>query len=192
MTDQSPFSADDKRDSLRARIEAAERRNAERSLADNAREAAQAAADYTRAHPLTVIGGAVAVGLAIGLLTRPGRQLARRAASSATGAVSGAASSAASGVKGVAVSGGSRLGRMLGDAAVAYVLTLIDEALDSARTGQDRAADLGDAAGAQARKLKAGASQMAGSAAESSRELARKTRATAGRVVEDLKRKTKG
>jgi len=192
MTEQPPSPADDKRDSLRARIEAAERRNADRTLADSAREAAQAAADYTRANPLIVIGGAVAVGLAIGLLTRPGRQMARRVTSSATGAVSGAASSAASGVKGVAASGGSRLGRMLGDAAVAYVLTLIDEALDTARAGQDRAADLGDAAEAQARKLKAGATQMAGNAAESSRELARKTRATAGRVVDDLKRKTKG
>lgn len=192
MIEQSPSPADDKRDSLRARIEAAERRNADRTLADNAREAAQAAADYTRANPLIVIGGAVAVGLAIGLLTRPGRQMARRVTSSATGAVSGAASKTASGVKGVAVSGGSRLGRMLGDAAVAYVLTLIDEVLDSARAGQDRAADLGDAAETQARKLKAGATQMAGNAAESSRELARKTRATAGRVVDDLKRKTKG
>lgn len=192
MTEHSPSPTDDKRDSLRARIEAAERRNADRTLADNARQAAQAAADYTRANPLIVIGGAVAVGLAIGLLTRPGRQVARRAASSATSAVSGAASSAASGVKGMTASGGSRLGRMLGDAAVAYVLTLIDEALDSARTGQDRAADLGDAAEAQARKLKAGATQMAGKTAENSRALARKTRATAGRVVDDLKRKAKG
>lgn len=191
MTEQSPSPSDDKRDSLRARIEAAERRNAERSLADDARKAAQAAADYTRANPLTVIGGAVAVGLAIGLLTRPGRQVARRVASSATGAVSGAASSAASGVKGVAASGGSRVGQMLSQAAVTFVLSLIDEALDTARTGQDRAADLGDAAGVQARKLKAGAAQAAGNAADSSRAFARKTRDTAGRVVDDLKRKTK-
>lgn len=192
MTDQSPFPASPSRDSLRARIEAAERRNAERSLADNAREAAQAAADYTRANPLMVIGGALAVGLAIGLLTRPGRQVAQRVASSATGAVSGAASSAASGVKGVAARGGSRLGEMLSQAAVAYVISLIDEAMDSARAGQGRAADLGDAASVQARKLKAGAAQVAGNAADSSRALARKTRDTAGRVVGDLKRKTKG
>lgn len=191
MTDQSPIPAATPRDSLRARIEAAERRNAERSLADNAREAAQAAADYTRANPLTVIGGALAVGLAIGLLTRPGRQVARRVASSAGGAVSGAAASAASGVKGVAARGGSRVGEMLSQAAVTYLISLIDEAMDSARAGQGRAADLGDAAGEQARKLKAGAVQVAGNAADSSRALARKTRDTAGRVVDDLKRKTK-
>ena len=40
-------------------------------------EAAGAAVDYTRAHPLTVIGGALALGLAIGLLTRPGRAVER-------------------------------------------------------------------------------------------------------------------
>jgi hypothetical protein len=119
MTDQPRSLVPAARDSLRARIEAAERRNAERSIADQARAAANAAVDYTRAHPLTVIGGALALGLAIGLLTRPGRQLAGRVAHSTGDAVSGAASSASNGVKRLAASGGSRIGTLLGEAAVA-------------------------------------------------------------------------
>ena len=174
MTDQPRFITDGKRDSLRARIEAAERRNAERSLADDARKAAAAAVDYTRANPLTVIGGALAAGLVIGLLTRPGRRAALRVVSSAGGAVSGAASSAGAGVKGLAARGGSRIGLMLGEAAVAYAMTLIDDALDAARRGQDRAEELTDSAGTQARNL------------------ARKSRDTAGRVMNKIKARTTG
>ncbi|AOL94784.1 hypothetical protein [Porphyrobacter sp. LM 6] len=174
MTTGSRLPATTQRDSLRARIEAAERRNAERSLGDTAREAAKAAVDYTRANPLTVIGGALAVGLAIGLLTRPGRRAVLRAANGTGEAVSGVAASAASGVKQLASKGGSKLGTMLGEAAVAYAMTLIDDALDAAREGQGRAAELGEAASTKARGI------------------AGKSRDTAGRVVAEIKRKTKG
>lgn len=191
MTDQFGLPTDGKRDSLRARIETAERRNAERTLADNARTAASAASDYTRAHPLTVIGGALAVGLAIGLLTRPGRRVARRVVSSASDAVSGAASSAKLGVKGVAARGGSRLGILLGEAAVASIMSLIDDALVTARSVQERAGELGGATGTQARKLTADAAHAAESVAENSKSLSRKTRSAAGRLARDLVRKTK-
>lgn len=174
MTDQPRSLVPAARDSLRARIEAAERRNAERTLADQARAAANAAVDYTRANPLTVIGGALVVGLAVGLLTRPGRQLASRVVHSTGDAVSGAASSATSGVKRLAASGGSRIGTLLGEAAVAYLMTLVDEALDAASEGRDKAGELSEAAGNKARGL------------------AQKSRDTAGRVVAEIKRKTKG
>jgi hypothetical protein len=183
--------APQQRDSLRARIEAAERRNAEKTLGDQARAAADAAIDYTRANPLTVIGGAVAFGLVIGLLTRPGRRVAGRALNSAGGAISGAASSATSGVKNITARGGSRLGMLIGEAAVAYAMTVIDDVLDAAREGKDRAGDLGEAAGAQAKKLSASASDAAGSAADSTRTLARKTRDAALGVVRDIRRQTK-
>jgi len=192
MTEQTPISASDSRDSLRARIEAAERRNAERSLADNARDAATAAIDYTRANPLTVIGGALALGLIIGLLTRPGRRLAGRVVESAGDAVGGAASNATAGAKRVAERGGVKLGTLIGEAAMGYVMTMIDEALDAARTGQERAGELGDAASAQARKISSGAADVAGNAAQGSKKLARKTRAAAAGAVRDLTRKTKG
>lgn len=184
------------RDSLRTRIESAERRNAERTLADNARAAAKTAADYTRAHPLMVIGGALAAGLAIGLLTRPGRRLAGRVVSGASGAVSGAASSASSAVKSVTSRGGLRIGTMVSEAAVAYIMTLVDDLLKAARTGQERVEDvadgLGSAAATQARKVKAGAEKAAGAAAGKSRVLASNTRAQAERAVKVIRRKTKG
>jgi ElaB/YqjD/DUF883 family membrane-anchored ribosome-binding protein len=191
MTDLTPTPANDQRDALRARIEAAERRNADRSLADQARAAADAAIDYTRANPLTVIGSALAFGLALGLLTRPGRRVAGRALHSASDAISGAATSASSGVKTVASRGGSRIGTLIGEAALGYAMTMIDEVLDAAREGKERAEDLGEAAGTQARKIGAGASDAAGSAADSTRALARKTADAALSAVRDIRRQTK-
>ncbi|MDC8753230.1 hypothetical protein OIK40_01080 [Erythrobacter sp. sf7] len=129
------------RDALRAKIEAAERRNAERSLADQAREAAAAATEYTRAHPLTVIGGALALGLLAGLATRPGRRVAAQAIGGVGTAVSGAASSAAAGAKGMATRGGSRIGALLGDAAIAYGMKLVEDLLEGNRPGSDRDED---------------------------------------------------
>jgi hypothetical protein len=184
--------ADSQRDVLRVRIEAAERRNAEKTLADQARAAADAAIDFTRANPLTVIGGAVAFGLVIGLLTRPGRRVAGRAIHSAGDAISGAASSASSGVKSITARGGSRLGQLIGEAAVAYAMTVIDDVLEAARESKERAEDLGEAAGTQAKKLSASASDAAGSAADNTRTLARKTRDAALGVVRDIRRQTKG
>jgi hypothetical protein len=180
------------RDALRARIDAAERRNAERGIAQQAWAAAGAAVDYTRSHPLTVIGGAIGFGLLIGLFTRPGRRVAGRALHSAGDAISGAASSATSGVKSVASRGGSRLGQMIGEAAFAYALTVIDEMLDSARENKERAVELGDAASARAKKLSAGAADAAGAAAGSTRALARKAQAAAIGVVRDIRRQTRG
>ena len=192
MTDPIPLRGADSRDALRARIEAAERRNADRTIADQAREAAEAAVDYTRANPLTVIGGALAVGLVIGLLTRPGRRVASRAMHSTAGAISGTASSARSGVSNIASRGGSQIGRMIGQAAISYAMTMIDEVLETARAGQERAAELGDAAGTQAKKLSANASEAASTAAGTTRTLARRTRDAATNAVRDLGRKTKG
>lgn len=181
MTDSSaPALTTDKRDALRARIEAAERRNAERTLADQAREAAQAASDYTRAHPLTVIGGALAVGLLVGLATRPGRRVAARAAGAVGAAASGAASSAASSVKGVAARGGSRIGALLGDAALAWSVQLIEELLESARTGQGNIGELAEEA---AQKLSA--------AAATARDTARTTGSKATRAVRERVGKAK-
>lgn len=191
MTDPAPSPAGDSRDGLRARIEAAERRNAERSMGDQAREAASAAVDYTRAHPLTVIGGALTLGLVIGLLTRPGRKVASRALHGTADTISDAASSVRSGVDNLTSRSGSRLGRMIGEAAVGYAMTMIDEVLETARAGQDRVSDLSDTAGTRARKLSAEASDAADSAAISTRAFARKTADAAAEVARDLTRKVK-
>ncbi|WP_296716726.1 hypothetical protein [Erythrobacter sp.] len=192
MTDVTVLTPTDKRDALRAKIDAAERRNAERSLADQAREAASAAADYTREHPLTVISGAVVVGLLLGLATRPGRRVATRAAGAVGVAASGAASSAASGVKGLTARGSSTMSTLVSDAAMAYVMKLIDDVVDAARSGQDRIEDLGDEAEATARRARRKAAHALGTAADTTRDAARKSRRKTSRVVRDTVKKVKG
>jgi len=174
------------RDELRAKIEASERRIAERTLADQAQEAAGAATEYVKQNPLTVLGGAIALGLVVGAMTQPGRRAARNAATGAANAVSGAASGAAQTVGTAAKKRGSAFGTLLADALVAYGIKLIDEALDGARSGQDSLEDIGDSATAKARELRRDAGYMAGSAADKGRTVTRKTRRRAERAVRDL------
>lgn len=119
MANQTKTDAE-KREALRAKIESGERRNAERSLSDQARGAADDALGYVKANPLKTVA-AVAVGaLVIGALTRPGRRAGRRA-----GAFAGLAS----------------------EAALAYGLNLFDSAGSQARRGRNRLAALGETAG---------------------------------------------
>ncbi|MHA7818253.1 MAG: hypothetical protein ACX930_01255 [Erythrobacter sp.] len=193
-TDPNPSeTADDKRDALRQKIEASERRIAERTLADQAREAADAALDYTKENPLKVVGGAVAVGVLIGLMTAPGRRAAGRAATGAAVAASGAASAVGNAATGTARSvsnaaskGTSRVGTLLTDTLIAYGMKLIDDVLGGARAGQDKLEDLGDSATTKARELRRDASYIAGSAADKGRAASRRTRRRAERAVRDL------
>ena len=174
------------RDALRAKIEARERRIAERTLADEARAAANAAGQYVKEHPLQVVGGAIAVGLLIGLFTTPGRRAVGNAASGTANAVRGAASGAAKSVGGAAKKQSSRLSSLLADALVAYGIKLIDEALDVGRAGREKAEDLSDAATAKAREVKREASYAAGTAADKTRAVGQRTRRRATRAVRDL------
>lgn len=178
------------RDELRARIEARERRIAERTLADEARDVAGAASDYVRQNPMQVVGGAIALGLLIGLMTRPGRRAVGHAVGSAASgtasAVSGAASGAAKTVGNAAKKRGSALGTLLADAAVAYGIKLIDDALDAGRAGKQAAEDLGDAASAKAREMKRDAEYAAGTAADKTRAVGQRTRRRATRAVRNL------
>ncbi len=187
----TPTPSDDtKRDELRAKIEASERRIAQRTLADQAQEAAGAATKYVRENPLTVLGGAIVVGLLIGGMSKPGRRAAKNAATGAASAVSSAASGAASGAvktAGNAVkSRGSAFGALLADAIVAYGIKLIDDAMDTARAGKDTAEDIGDSATAKARELRREAGYVAGSAADKGRAVTRRTRRRAERAVREL------
>lgn len=174
------------RDALRMKIEAAERRIEERTLADQAQEAAHATTTYVKANPLKVVGGAIAVGLVIGLMTKPGRRAATTAANSAASAVSGTASSAAKGVGNAAKNRSSKFGSLVADAIIAYGIRLIDEAMETAQKGQDKLEDIGDNATASARDLRRDASYIAASAADKGRNATRRTRRRAERVVRDL------
>ena len=187
--DLSP--ADTKRDELRVKIEASERRIAERSVAASVGEAAQAAVDYTKANPLKVVGGAIAVGLVIGMMTSPGRRVAGAAATTAANAVGGAASGAAKGVGSAAKAQTSKLVPLIADAVAAYGIKLVEEAISGARAGQDKFEDLSDDAAAKARELHREVGYAAGTAADKGRNAARRTRRRAERAVRDLTEKVK-
>lgn len=142
----------DKRDRLRERIDAAEARNAARSVADQARDAAATATDFVKRHPLAMIAGVAVVGLAVGAMTRPGRRAGRQASKRAGAFASYAA-----------------------EIGLAYATGLLDKAGDAARTGQDKlselggvAADRGGDAADTARRL---TSELGAKASKSLREL---------------------
>lgn len=195
MTDKTEAKTEaktDKRDELRAKIEASERRIAERTLADQAREAAESAMDFTRKHPLTVLGGAVGIGLLIGLSTKPGRRAARSAATGTVNAVNKAAKGTANVAKNASVKQAGRFGTLLADAIVAYGIKLIDDAMGTARAGQDALEDLGDSAGDTARKLRRDAGYFVGNATDKGRKVTRRTRRRAERAVRDIKDRVGG
>ena len=117
-TNVTPISADSqlsdeqKREQLRARIEAGEKRNEGRSFADQAKEAADSAVDFAKKHPIATVAGAVAIGLAIGAMTSRGRQLGRR---------------------------GGSLAAYAADAALAYGLSMVEGAGDKFEDYSDAA-----------------------------------------------------
>lgn len=185
------------RDALRAKIEANERRIAERTFADEAREGAQAAGEYAKQNPLVVVGGAVALGLLIGLMTRAGRKAAVNAAtgaaSAATGAASVATDAASSAVGGTAKTVGkaakkqsAAVGTAVADSLVAYVARILEEALASAQASQDAVEDLSDTAAAKTRKAKREAGYALGTAADNARTVSKRTRRRATRSVRSV------
>ncbi|NVE93731.1 hypothetical protein [Altererythrobacter lutimaris] len=151
------MSNDEKREELKERIAEGEARHAARAIADGAKEAAGNAAEFVKKNPLVAVGGAIAAGLAIGLMTKPGRRIA-----------------------GKAVGRSSVFATLARDAVLAYGVKLIDEATSAARTGQDKLEDLSDAARDTARTAKREASYIAtkagDNAASAKRAASRKTR----------------
>ncbi len=150
----------DKRDDLRARIEAGQLRNEERTVGDYAREAAQQATDFAKQHPVATVAGAVALGLIVGAMTRPGRRLTRR---------------------------GGAMAALATDAAIAYGLRMFDNAGVAARHAGDRLADAGDAIGSQARHLQRDARYQAEEASDVVRAASRKLARKSERTIHDLR-----
>lgn len=187
----------EKRDALRQKIEANERRIAERTLGEQAKEAVDSAVDYTRENPLKVLGGAVVVGVAIGLMTQPGQRVAGKAATTAASAATGAATkvggvasnaagAAADTVKNAAKDRTSALWALVADALVGYAIKFIDDALGGPNAAKDRIEDFSDNAASKARELRREASYMAGSVADKGRTASRRTKRRAERAVRDL------
>ncbi|MEX0342722.1 MAG: hypothetical protein AB3N06_09050 [Erythrobacter sp.] len=156
----SKLSDEQKREQLRARIEAGEQRNEERSLADQAKDAADSALEFTRKHPLAVVGGVLVVGLAIGAMTRPGRRLGRR---------------------------GGVLAGLAADAALAYGARMVDTVLDGAQYAGDRIEDLGDSASTAARGLRRDAGYKLDVAGDALRSSGRKAGRKGSRAYRALR-----
>ncbi|KWV95926.1 MULTISPECIES: hypothetical protein [unclassified Erythrobacter] len=156
----SKLSDEEKREQLRARIEAGEQRNEERSLADQAKDAADSALEFTKAHPFAVVGGVLLAGLAIGAMTRRGRRLGRR---------------------------GGVLAGLATDAAMAYGARMIDGVLDGAQYAGDRIEDIGDSASTTARGLRRDAAYKLDVAGDALRSSGRKATRKGSRAYRALR-----
>ncbi|WP_427968335.1 hypothetical protein [Altererythrobacter sp.] len=151
---------DAKRDELREKIEAGERRHAARDLAEAARDAAESATEFVKKHPLATLGGAIAIGLVIGAMTKPGRQLTRR---------------------------GGKLATLVADAAIAYGVSMLEKAGEAATQGQDKLEDLGDALDDKRRTVRREAAHLASTAADRTRSAKRRVSRKTERAVRDLR-----
>ena len=151
----------EKRETLREKIEAGERRNAERSLGDYAREARDGATSFVKAHPIATVAGGLALGVIVAsLVPGPGRRL-----------------SCASAAK------GSALAAMLTELGIAYGTGLLDNLGDAARDGQDKLEDLGHSVGDTARSLR----READDASESAESFGRDAGKRATRTLRNLR-----
>ena len=158
------MSSDAKREELKAKIHAAEERNAERTLGELARDATDSATDFVKQHPFAALAGVAALGLAIGAMTAPGRRAGR-----AAGRRAGAFASYA-----------SELG-------IAYASGLFDAATEAAQSGRDTLEDIGDAINDNAGAAKRKATFVGGNAAAAAKKLSRDAGKKAGRTVRDLR-----
>lgn len=151
----------DSRDALRQRIEQGEARLAERDIARAAGDAAKAATDFVRAHPVASVAGVAVIALVIGAMTRPGRRLGNRAAGLASYAT---------------------------EAGIAYAMGLLDAAGDLAddvrEAGTGKLEDLGDNVERTTRKAKREGAYLAASARDAVQDLGRR----AGRTVRQTRK----
>lgn len=162
---KTPAKSDaEKREALRNRIAASEERQAQRSFADQAKDAADSALGYVRANPFKAVA-AVAVGaLVIGAMTRPGRRAGARAGRKA------------SALAGVAT-----------DAALAYGLSMLDSASSAASKGQNKLGDLGHAVGDKAGAWTSAAAKEGSQLSDYVVDAARRSGRRASRTIDDLR-----
>ncbi|MGI9374616.1 MAG: hypothetical protein ACR2PC_00770 [Tsuneonella suprasediminis] len=152
---------EEKRAELREKIEAAEARNEQRTLADQAKAAQQTATDFVKAHPLATVAGALAIGATIAaIVPGPGRRLRKKATRR-----------------------GSALAGALAELGIAYGAQLLDSANQAARVGQDRLEDIGDSIGDSARSVRREAGYLAGEVSDTARILKRKGSKKANRIA---------
>ncbi len=154
-----------KRTELKSKIDAAEKRNEERSFGDYAREARDGASSFVKEHPITTLAGSVALGVLIAsIVPGPGRRLRKQATKR-----------------------GAVLAGVLADLAVTYGSQAIDGAGKAARSGQSRLGDLGetlgDALAEGARSLR----REAGDASDTAGSITREVGKSASRSLRNLR-----
>jgi hypothetical protein len=158
------MSSAEKRQELKAKIEAAEQRNANRSIEQYARDAAETATQFVKDHPVAAITGVALLGLAIGAMTRPGRRAGAEAGRRASAFATHAA-----------------------EIGLAYASGLFDAASDAAKSGKDALEDMGDNLQDNADAARRRARFVGGNAAATARSLAREAGKKAGRTSRDLR-----
>ena len=155
------MTADEKRQQLKQKIEAGEKRHEERrQLSTYAREAGENAVGFAREHPLATVAGAIAVGLLVGSLTPAGRRLGRR---------------------------GGFLATALFELGSVYAVKLVENAGKAAVSGKDRLEDFGDSMTSAARAARREVGYRAGSVSDSARSLGKRVSRKTGRTLRDLK-----
>lgn len=146
-----------KRNELKNKIDAGEKRNEERaeqrSLSDYARDAGTSATTFAKEHPITTLAGAVAVGILVAsVVPGPGRRLRKQA--TRRGAV---------------------LAGLLADLAVTYGTQALEGASNAARAGQDKLGDVSETVGSSLRRGAAALADDAGSLSEGAGKRAART-----------------
>lgn len=159
MTDEAQNDAQ-KREALRAKIEAGEARQAERSFGEQARSTADDALEFVKANPLKSVAAVALGALVIGAMTRPGRRAGKKA---------------------------GKLAGIATDAAVAYAIGLFDAGKDAADTGKDRMADVSHKVRRNAREWQEYAAKEGSELSDYLMAAARRSGKRASRTVDDLR-----
>lgn len=162
------MSTADKRNALKAKIEAAELRNAMRSAGDSASVAAASAGEFVKRHPLATVAGVAVIGLAIGAMTKPGREAGKKVSANA-----------------------GEFSRYASEIGLAYISGLLDTMGDAVDTGKDALVDLSDTVSDNAGAVKRKAVFTGGSAAAAAKSFSRDAGKKAGRALRDMGNVTK-
>lgn len=162
------MSAADKRNALKAKIEAAEVRNALRSAGEAAQGAAETATEFVKRHPLATIAGVAVVGLAIGAMTKPGRKAGKKAGANA-----------------------GQFANYASEIGIAYAAGLLASLGEAVSDGKDAIEDLTHTASDNAGAIKRKAVFNGGNAAAAAKSFSREAGKKAGRALRDMGSATK-
>ncbi|RJY08421.1 hypothetical protein [Aurantiacibacter aquimixticola] len=157
-TTKTTPTTEEKREEIKARIAAAQEREASRSRSyteratEVASDAGEAFTDFVKKHPIASAVGGVALGVLIAGMFKGPRQAAVRGGTKAVG-----------------------LAAVGAEIASGFASQLMDDAQDLGRSGARKAEDLADTAGDRARSLKRSAKHTGGDAADAARIARRET-----------------